>query len=96
MNISPSYAPNCCKDIENTGASFKVNIDGEGTCEISNFNYQLSFFLHLIGNILFAALKGGPCGDDEFKLWQFHAHWGAEDGRGSEHTVGGKEYPGEV
>jgi hypothetical protein len=28
-----TYVPENCKDIENTGASFKVNVDGTGSCE---------------------------------------------------------------
>ena len=34
--------------------------------------------------------------DGEYELWQFHAHWGSEDGQGSEHTVDGKNYAAEV
>ncbi|WAR30540.1 CAH2-like protein, partial [Mya arenaria] len=41
-------------------------------------------------------LTGGPLGKDEYRLEQFHLHWGAEDGRGSEHTVDGKMYASEV
>ena len=29
-------------------------------------------------------------GDDDHDVCQFHAHWGGEDSRGSEHTVDGK------
>ena len=29
-------------------------------------------------------------------MWQFHAHWGSCDEKGSEHTVDGKMYPAEV
>ena len=32
----------------------------------------------------------------EYQLWQFHAHWGSCDEKGSEHTVDGKMYPAEV
>ena len=42
-----------------------------------------------------AALVGGPL-DGEYELWQFHAHWGSEDGKGSEHTVDGKTFASEV
>lgn len=44
---------------------------------------------------LITALTGGPL-DSEYELWQFHAHWGNEDGHGSEHTVDGKTYAAEV
>ncbi|WAR30539.1 CAH2-like protein [Mya arenaria] len=40
-------------------------------------------------------LTGGPLGKDEYSLEQFHLHWGAKDGRGSEHTVDGKMYASE-
>jgi len=31
-----------------------------------------------------------------YKLAQFHFHWGADDGKGSEHTVDSNAYPLEV
>ena len=34
--------------------------------------------------------------DGKYELWQFHAHWGNEDGHGSEHTVDGKNYAAEL
>ena len=45
--------------------------------------------------LIFSALTGGVL-DNEFELWQFHAHWGSDDEQGSEHTVNGKMYPAEV
>ena len=42
------------------------------------------------------ALGGGPLEDDEYELWQFHAHWGKDDSCGSEHTLDGKSFPCEV
>ena len=42
------------------------------------------------------ALKGGPLGEAEYELWQFHAHWGKESQAGSEHTVDGKAFAAEV
>jgi hypothetical protein len=35
-------------------------------------------------------------GDDVYRLEQFHCHWGETTEEGSEHTVDGKAYPGEV
>ena len=46
--------------------------------------------------IFVLALGGGPLLDDEYELWQFHAHWGSDNSKGSEHTVDGKEYASEV
>jgi len=39
---------------------------------------------------VFSGLKGGPLLSDIYHLAQFHAHWGGENSRGSEHTVDGK------
>jgi len=41
-----------------------------------------------------SSLTGGAL-EGEYKGWQMHAHWGACRGRGSEHTVDGKEYDAE-
>ncbi|XP_052216880.1 carbonic anhydrase 2-like isoform X2 [Dreissena polymorpha] len=41
-------------------------------------------------------LTGGPLGNQEFKLAQFHLHWGADDTRGSEHTIDGKQFAAEL
>ena len=40
-------------------------------------------------------LRGGPLGT-EYRLLQLHAHWGAEPGRGSEHTLEGRSLEGEL
>ena len=40
-------------------------------------------------------MTGGPL-EDNYELWQFHAHWGKENSKGSEHTVNGHSYSGEV
>ncbi|XP_038665060.1 carbonic anhydrase 2-like [Scyliorhinus canicula] len=40
-------------------------------------------------------LTGGPlCG--KYRLRQFHFHWGACDGHGSEHVIDGKNFAGEL
>lgn len=41
-------------------------------------------------------LTGGPLGTDLYKLEQFHSHWGCTDDKGSEHTVDGISYAGEL
>lgn len=43
-----------------------------------------------------SALSGGPLLTDVFQLEQFHCHWGCSDGKGSEHTVDGVSYSGEL
>lgn len=40
-------------------------------------------------------LSGGPLGH-KYKLEQFHCHWGCTSTKGSEHTVDGVPYAGEV
>ncbi|CAB3240459.1 unnamed protein product [Arctia plantaginis] len=41
-------------------------------------------------------LRGGPLGKDVYKLEQWHCHWGAKNGEGSEHTVDGRAFSGEL
>lgn len=41
-------------------------------------------------------LSGGPLGNNIYKLEQFHCHWGCTDEKGSEHTVDGVSYAGEL
>jgi len=41
-----------------------------------------------------SSLTGGAL-TGEYKAWQMHAHWGSCTGKGSEHTVDGKEYDAE-
>ena len=43
----------------------------------------------------FTVLSGGPL-SDQFRLLQYHFHWGSCDAQGSEHLVDGKSYPIEV
>jgi carbonic anhydrase len=40
-------------------------------------------------------LVGGPV-EDSYRLQQFHCHWGFQSDKGSEHTVDGKSFAGEV
>lgn len=50
----------------------------------------------IINNLLFPELRGGPLGSDVYKLQQWHCHWGAANGEGSEHTVDGRSFSGEL
>ena len=43
-----------------------------------------------------ATLTGGPLGDSKYELEQIHFHFGCDDDTGSEHTVDGKAFSGEV
>ncbi len=31
--------------------------------------------------------SGGPLGEDQYQLENFHFHWGSNDAQGSEHTI---------
>ena len=43
-----------------------------------------------------ASLTGGPLGEGVYKLEQLHFHFGCENDEGSEHTVNGRTFSGEV
>lgn len=45
---------------------------------------------------LVSELRGGPLGSDVYKMQQWHCHWGARNGEGSEHTVDGRSFSGEL
>jgi carbonic anhydrase len=40
-------------------------------------------------------LSGGPLAED-YQILQLHFHWGADDTKGSEHTVAGRSFPMEL
>lgn len=57
---------------------------------------QLSLIALTLNNIfLFPELSGGPL-SAKYKLEQFHFHWGSCDDQGSEHTIDGQTFAGEV
>lgn len=45
--------------------------------------------------MLATCLSGGPL-TNKYQLLQFHCHWGPDTNSGSEHTVDGQNYPGEI
>lgn len=49
----------------------------------------------LVGDANYS-VTGGHLGQNVYKLVQFHVHWGSDDSKGSEHTVGGSAYAAEV
>ncbi|XKL65152.1 hypothetical protein PGB90_005238 [Kerria lacca] len=67
------YVPENCFSINNTGYSWRVDVNGTGS-----------------------ELIGGPLGNSKYRLEQFHCHWGSDSSQGSEHTVDGKPYAGEL
>lgn len=85
------YIPENCVDVTNTGYSWKVHVHNEGSGS-NNANIWLNHCVKY-----FKELTGGPLPDgDNYVLEQFHCHWGINDNEGSEHTVCGKRYSGEV
>ncbi|TRY77940.1 hypothetical protein TCAL_10905 [Tigriopus californicus] len=71
-SLTYRYKPENTKAIQNTGASWMVSVDSEGS-----------------------SLKGGPL-EQEHALWQFHAHWGDDGTKGSEHTLDGRRFASEL
>nr|CAB3227294.1 carbonic anhydrase 2-like [Phallusia mammillata] len=57
----------------------------------SNNGHSVTF--HLTGGK--SVLTGGPL-TGEYKLLQFHFHWGSTNGQGSEHTLDGKQFAAEL
>lgn len=49
----------------------------------------------ILNRTIVSDLSGGPL-SNKYKVEQFHCHWGCDNGEGSEHTVDGKAYAGEV
>lgn len=41
-------------------------------------------------------LSGGPLYNDDYVIEQFHSHWGSDVHKGSEHTVDGVCFAGEL
>ncbi|EDV24927.1 expressed hypothetical protein [Trichoplax adhaerens] len=41
-------------------------------------------------------IRGGPLGEHEYELVQFHAHWGDDNDHGSEHDVDHTPFPMEI
>lgn len=64
--------------------------DLERELEISNTGHSICAKIHQVSE-----LTGGPL-HHTYRLEQFHFHWGETESRGSEHTIDGKEYPGEL
>ena len=51
-----------------------------------NFHYLVKFGV----DEGLAYIKGGPLGENQYNLAQFHFHWGNATHGGSEHTLGGQ------
>lgn len=56
-------------------------------------HFHIGFLLTVVKQ--FSELMGGPL-EGKYVLEQFHCHWGPDNNEGSEHTVNGKKFAGEV
>lgn len=77
------YNPQTGCVLSNTGYGWKVQISGPSAARKDDLNFW------------FSELSGGPL-LNRYRLEQFHMHWGALDNEGSEHTVDGQSYAGEL
>ncbi|KAJ3597094.1 hypothetical protein NHX12_003494 [Muraenolepis orangiensis] len=64
------------------------------TCQ-QIWNNGYSFLVEYDDTTDKSTLKGGPL-EDQYRLCQFHFHWGESNAWGSEHTVDRKLFPGEL
>nr|ATC20498.1 carbonic anhydrase 2 [Tridacna squamosa] len=67
-----------------------MNYESESGLEIANTGHSIQAAI-----TKHSVLEGGPL-TDKYALAQFHLHWGSEKGRGSEHTIDGKNYEAEL
>jgi len=66
-----------------------------GTVKNNGHTAQLDVVATLAGDV--GILTGGPLPEgDKYQILQLHFHWGADDTKGSEHTLNGKMFPLEV
>ncbi|MGH0115195.1 UNVERIFIED_CONTAM: hypothetical protein FKN15_070715 [Acipenser sinensis] len=88
------YDPNTCTQIWNNGYSFLVEFD-DSTDKSRPSSIELSMAGPSSIELSMAALSGGPL-LNQFRLCQFHFHWGESNAVGSEHTVDGTLFPAEL
>ena len=77
----------------------KITFDSQGglvTGELKNTGHSPTLKIDGEKSQGTAEITGGPLGDDIYTLSQFHVHFGCENNRGSEHTLKGKQFAGEV
>ncbi|XP_044103045.1 carbonic anhydrase 1 isoform X1 [Neovison vison] len=70
-----------------------ISYDPATAKEIINVGH--SFHINYEDNDNRSVLRGGPL-SESYRLYQFHFHWGSTDDYGSEHTVDGVKYSGEL
>ncbi|XP_006028187.1 carbonic anhydrase 7 [Alligator sinensis] len=87
-------------DIESTKAVYDphlkpLTISYESSTSLSISNNGHSVMVEFEDADDKTVVKGGPL-EGSYRLKQFHFHWGQKHSRGSEHTVDGKPFPGEL
>ncbi|CAH1155584.1 unnamed protein product [Phaedon cochleariae] len=75
----------------NTNRKLQWKYVPENTDEVSNQGYGWKVQVNGEGS----ELTGGPL-DGKYVLEQFHCHWGESNDRGSEHTINGETFAGEL
>nr|ACU30150.1 carbonic anhydrase [Trematomus eulepidotus] len=88
INIVPKEA-----QYDSTLKSLKLKYDPSNANGILNNGH--SFQVDYEDDANSSILTGGPI-SGTYRLKQFHFHWGACDGKGSEHTVNGIKFPCEL
>jgi len=79
----------CIKDISLSPLLYSYQCDLCQTIENDGNSWKVK------ANSNRSSLSGGPL-DSEYRLVQYHAHWGSDGGQGSEHKVNGELYDGEL
>ncbi|CAG0912634.1 unnamed protein product [Notodromas monacha] len=87
---SPIDIPSGRGEAVNFSSGLAWTYDSDACDRITNTGH--GWKLLVSGN---GELWGGPL-PSKFKLEQIHAHWGCTENEGSEHTVDGVAYPGEI
>lgn len=72
-----------------------VSVDSDGSSKLLLEQLLASPLSENTHTTFDLGLKGGPL-EQEHALWQFHAHWGDDGTKGSEHTLDGKRFAAEV
>ncbi|XP_078253379.1 carbonic anhydrase 2-like [Rhinoraja longicauda] len=74
-------------------AELSPNYDPSSTKSLVNNGHSVQ--VDFDDSKAWSVLSGGPI-EGKYRLRQFHLHWGAHDGQGSEHIVDGNAYPAEL
>jgi len=75
----------------------KIAFDNQGglvTGKLENTGHSPTLYIDKSKGT--AEVTGGPLGDTIYTLNQIHVHFGCENSRGSEHTLNGKRFAGQV